>query len=429
MVMQFFDVGAESFHDRFQAWRTNHQDGIFLNLETRSRAKLHGARCQHLGSGPPYFLLEPDSHSLTMNRKICGSEAELLAWATENGVKVKPCHHCLRDKLISDIVISLSPTVKNNSADDQGAARFWMCHWQSRYWRPEINREGQPVRSSGSNNFRKRGVSVGDIVYVVSLRTGQLYLGGRMTVKEIVLRPEAVRLLNNDNLYDAEEWIVGPDQTGTPLHLRRRLSPTLAKQIRFESKAGPQKLRFVSDTELDNQTTRGVRELTRDSAALLDRIIEVTDRLPRSGELITVTEDLLGNGQAPDGTEEIRLPEEIHGGSTYFEGSVERIVVNRYERDARARRECISHFGTTCFVCEFDFAAKYGDVMAGFIHVHHRIPLASVGADYQVNPVEDLRPVCPNCHAVLHRQEPPYELEEVRQFLESQRQRPTRRST
>jgi len=47
-------------------------------------------------------LLEHGFGSLTIKRKVCGSEEDLLAWATETGVKVKPCHHCLRDKLISN---------------------------------------------------------------------------------------------------------------------------------------------------------------------------------------------------------------------------------------------------------------------------------------------------------------------------------------
>ena len=96
--------------------------------------------------------------------------------------------------------------------------RFWTCHWQFRYWRPDINQEGRPVCSSGSNSFRKRGVSVGDSVYIVSLSAGQLYLGGRMVVQRIASRAEAVRLWNNDNLYDAEEWIVDSKESGTLLH-------------------------------------------------------------------------------------------------------------------------------------------------------------------------------------------------------------------
>jgi predicted HNH restriction endonuclease len=118
----------------------------------------------------------------------------------------------------------------------------------------------------------------------------------------------------------------------------------------------------------------------------------------------------------------LRLPEEVPGGSDYSEGSVQRILVNRYERDPRARAKCIRHYGTRCFLCGFDFVAVYGTVMEGFTHVHHLKSLASVGAGYKVDPVRDLRPVCPNCHAVLHRREPPYSLDEVRLFLQANRQ-------
>jgi predicted HNH restriction endonuclease len=96
---------------------------------------------------------------------------------------------------------------------------------------------------------------------------------------------------------------------------------------------------------------------------------------------------------------------------------VQQILVNRYERDPHAREACIARYGTVCYVCGFDFSSRYGEVMAGFIHVHHLLPLASVGVGYQVDPERDLRPVCPNCHAVIHRREPPYSIEEVQQFI------------
>ncbi len=64
-------------------------------------------------------------------------------------------------------------------------------------------------------------------------------------------------------------------------------------------------------------------------------------------------------------------PEEVLAGATFTEGNVVRIAVNRYERDSRAREACISRYGTVCCVCGFDFVATYGEVMAGFTHVHH----------------------------------------------------------
>jgi hypothetical protein len=305
--------------------------------------------------------------------------------------------------------------------------RYWTCHWQFRYWRPDVNREGMPIRSSGSNSFQKRGVSKGNSVYVVSLSGGQLYLGGRMIVKDIVPRHVAVRLWGSDNLYDADEWIVDPDEQGTPLHLHRRLAPALTKRLRFESKAGPKEPFFISDTELDNQATRGVRELTRESAALLDRVIEVTDRLPRSRRDVTVTDEMLGDARPVSAPNEFRLPDEVPVGVTYREGSVGRVEVNRYERDPQARLACIAAHGTTCCVCGFSFGAVYGVEADGYIHVHHIKPLSEVGGEQVVvDPVEDLRPVCPNCHAFLHLGGQCRSIEEVQQLLAQQTRR-TRR--
>lgn len=49
----------------------------------------------------------------------------------------------------------------------------------------------------------------------------------------------------------------------------------------------------------------------------------------------------------------------------------------------------------------------------GLIHVHHLRQLADVNAKYQVDPIQDLRPVCPTCHAVIHSQTPPFTIEEI----------------
>jgi 5-methylcytosine-specific restriction protein A len=60
------------------------------------------------------------------------------------------------------------------------------------------------------------------------------------------------------------------------------------------------------------------------------------------------------------------------------------------------------------------FRERYGETMKDFIHVHHLVPLSDVGMTYQVDPIADLRPVCPNCHAVIHSVDPPLSIEEAR---------------
>lgn len=96
--------------------------------------------------------------------------------------------------------------------------------------------------------------------------------------------------------------------------------------------------------------------------------------------------------------------EEIEtSGRGYFEGAKKTITVNAYERNTEARQACIDAFGYICAICEFDFESVYGERGSRFIHVHHIVPLSDIKSEYEVNPQKDLIPVCPNCHAMLHR--------------------------
>jgi len=94
-------------------------------------------------------------------------------------------------------------------------------------------------------------------------------------------------------------------------------------------------------------------------------------------------------------------PEEVF--DTLKEGAKKTIIVNSYERNPKARAACINKYGVSCVVCDFNFENIYGARGKGFIHVHHLMPVSDIGDEYEINPITDLRPVCPNCHAMLHR--------------------------
>ena len=100
-----------------------------------------------------------------------------------------------------------------------------------------------------------------------------------------------------------------------------------------------------------------------------------------------------------------------------YEGTIKKIASNVVERNPAARAQCISHYGTKCAVCGFDFELVYGEVGKGYIHVHHLNPLAKANGARHVNPVEDLIPVCANCHAMLHRRKEPYTVAELKSMM------------
>lgn len=111
------------------------------------------------------------------------------------------------------------------------------------------------------------------------------------------------------------------------------------------------------------------------------------------------------------------LADEVEDATIYVEGATKTISVNVYERNPNARKACIKKHGCTCSVCGFDFQKKYGAIGAGFIHVHHLKQLADIGTEYELDPEADLRPVCPNCHAMLHRRRPAFSIEELQSIL------------
>ena len=86
----------------------------------------------------------------------------------------------------------------------------------------------------------------------------------------------------------------------------------------------------------------------------------------------------------------------------FTEGRVVEAVQTHYERNREARDACIAHYGAKCAICGFDFQETYGDDFEGIIQVHHIVPISENGNEHVVDPINDLIPVCPNCHVALH---------------------------
>lgn len=157
-------------------------------------------------------------------------------------------------------------------------------------------------------------------------------------------------------------------------------------------------------------------ELTVEAIVLKPRF----RRLFTAAEIVTAQERLGAYGRAIAAHVASRqnlYPDDLEPGKKYVEGAKKQVRVNAYERDLKARKACLRHHGFDCVVCGFNFQACYGAIGNEFIHVHHLKPLALTDGEYELDAVADLRPVCPNCHAMLHRGVSVLSIEELRERI------------
>ncbi len=106
----------------------------------------------------------------------------------------------------------------------------------------------------------------------------------------------------------------------------------------------------------------------------------------------------------------------------FAEGKVTQVLQNKYERNPVNRELCLSINGYRCKICDFDFEKFYGKLGYHFIHVHHIEMVSSHGGEYYLNPAKDMIPVCPNCHAMLHRANPPLKPGQLQEIIEIQKE-------
>lgn len=102
------------------------------------------------------------------------------------------------------------------------------------------------------------------------------------------------------------------------------------------------------------------------------------------------------------------------------EGGVKEVLSKRYERSRVNREICLAHKGYSCHVCGFNFLEKYGSLGKNYIEVHHTTPVSEMGEGYVVDIDRELVPVCSNCHSMLHRKNPPYTVEELKEIIAQQ---------
>lgn len=152
-----------------------------------------------------------------------------------------------------------------------------------------------------------------------------------------------------------------------------------------------------------------------DSEATWSSLLLITKSKKADTEPISTLRDFLiaTVGSALDIFTE-RFADDLEG---EHEGHSEIRTYNRYERSSVNRSLCLAAKGTACAACGLDPGRHYGIDSASLIHVHHLTPLSMMGGSAVVNPERDLIPLCPTCHNVAHKRQPPFTPEEISSMI------------
>ena len=114
----------------------------------------------------------------------------------------------------------------------------------------------------------------------------------------------------------------------------------------------------------------------------------------------------------------VKLPEDFLAETVIFiEGKNRKYLMNVYERNPKARDSCLKHYGYKCQICSFDFEKIYGSIGKGIIHVHHLIKISDINEEYEIDPIKDLIPICPNCHTVIHSKKEMFNIDEIKELI------------
>ena len=152
-----------------------------------------------------------------------------------------------------------------------------------------------------------------------------------------------------------------------------------------------------------------------DSAFSITRLVKVSNDEPIAPNYGYSYSVVYQRGNEPDMIK--LLPGEVENPDRYWEGATRQVSVTTYERSSAARKACLRQHGYDCWICGFNFGSTYGSLGEGFIHVHHLVPLSDIDEAYKIDPINDLIPLCPNCHAMVHKECPPLEVEIVKGML------------
>lgn len=243
-----------------------------------------------------------------------------------------------------------------------------------------------------------------DILWVINVKYGVLYLIGRLHVENVVEGMSAAQhaLGTDDELWEGRWYAIPKDGTVEKMAYIRIMH--IAGDLRFESDRD--RLTIIDGRLEYARQVQAMRQVSLESVSLLN-------------------EAWYGNRAIADLSEDFRDTAELmQDHLAYTEGDLRYVTRAERQRNRKLVLDAKEQFkrdngGLFCEACGFDFLISYG---ISYIEAHHIKPLSQQTGVSQ-RETNDLALLCANCHRVIHGRTPAMTIEELKSLVDSRRGR------
>ncbi len=273
---------------------------------------------------------------------------------------------------------------------------LFYCHYDL----VEYHFYGEPLDHVGGARLGK--LQAKDVLWLVTLRGGDLLLAGRLQVGEVLGAWGGEARFGKHDIWQGKRfYAVAAPGTQEPLTLINLSELDRVADLRFQSRNTRLKLDEYGNAK--RASLGSLRLLTDETAAMLDELwasppAHAVEGIEFGGEFAVYQEGRAVVRQQRTRTRNRKLVDDVKA----------------------AQRALHGHLA--CEVCGFDFAAFYGKIGEGFIEAHHLKPMSEMD-DEAYNSRESIVLICSNCHSMVHRVAPPLTVEKLRKRVDEQRRK------
>lgn len=277
-------------------------------------------------------------------------------------------------------------------------SRHYLLYWKLKT--VEYHYYGEGLDHIASDLLKK--TEPGDVVWIVTVRGGDLLLAGRLVVGTVSDEAEADAVFDPLDPFAARWHATAQEGTAEPMQLINLTELAVTMSLRFEGTTAD-RLRLNRAGRLNPMSLYHIRQLTDESAALLNYTWHSGRESVQGVEHVEIDRDTFIYAE----------------GKPVVQTRVLRQRSSKLVNEAKARYYEV-HGELRCQVCDMNFEEVYGSLGEGYIEAHHPEPVSEMDGEQFVD-VDGIVLLCANCHRMVHRKSPPFSIEELRRAVEQNR--------